>query len=66
MPAAEDTCEIADSVRLSHAPLGQLAARRLSILGVLLLTPPCGRSNAALAARRDDDCRLPGSWCRGT
>lgn len=44
----------ADSVRLSHAPLGQVAARRLSILGVLVLTPPCGRSNAALAARGHD------------
>jgi hypothetical protein len=51
LPACRNSAPNADSVRLSHAPLAQAAARRLSILGVLVLTPPCGRSNAALAAR---------------
>ena len=51
LPACRSSAPNADSVRLSHAPLAQAAARRLSILGVLVLTPPCGRSNAALAAR---------------
>ena len=42
----------AESVRPSHAPLAQVAARRLSDSGRSALTPACGQSNASLAPRR--------------
>ena len=42
----------AESVRPSHAPLAQVAARRLSDSGRSTLTPACGQSNASLAPRR--------------